>query len=113
VKVKPGAVMSEEDAQEGLRVGRDMAGASPCAMLVEMADMKSATREARDIYARTDNRVTNVLGVALVVRTPLARMIGNFFIGFNRPRRPVRLFTDTRDAELWLQGLLAGNAGHA
>ncbi len=111
VRVKPGAVMGLAEAQEGIDKGREMAGSEPCVMLIDLSGLKSASREARDLYAKSEAHGTSVVGVALVVRTPIARIIGNFFLGFNRPPRPIRMFSDTHEAELWLQGLLAGKNG--
>jgi hypothetical protein len=42
--------------------------------------------------------------VALLVGSPVTRVIGNFFIGLNKPRWPVRLFRSESDALAWLGG---------
>ena len=42
------------------------------------------------------------LAVALVIDSPLSRVLGNFFLGFNRPETPARLFTSVDEARAWL-----------
>lgn len=40
--------------------------------------------------------------VALVAKSPVERMIANFFLGLNKPQVPVRMFTDPDKARAWL-----------
>jgi hypothetical protein len=44
-----------------------------------------------------------VSAVALVVATPLSRMMGNFFLTVSKPMAPTRLFDDEASALAWLQ----------
>ncbi|MDH5682649.1 MAG: hypothetical protein OEZ36_13750 [Spirochaetota bacterium] len=34
--------------------------------------------------------------------SPISRVIGNFFLGLNRPLFPVKLFTEKNEASKWL-----------
>jgi hypothetical protein len=58
-----------------------------------------------DRPARTElaSRGDLVSAVALVVGTPLSRMMGNFFLNVSRPEYPTRLFDDEASALAWLQ----------
>jgi hypothetical protein len=112
VVVKPDVEIGRAEAEESVAVGRGMVGTEPYAMLVDTGSIRRMDRAARDCFTRHGAQDNPALGVAIVVRTPLARMIGNFFIGFNRPQRPVRLFTACDEAERWLTGLLAGKNGN-
>ena len=40
--------------------------------------------------------------VALIAANPVARVIGNFFVGLNRPEIPTQLFSDEALALAWL-----------
>jgi hypothetical protein len=40
--------------------------------------------------------------VALIAGNPVSRVIGNFFVGLNRPEIPTRLFGDEASAVAWL-----------
>lgn len=44
---------------------------------------------------------------ALVVGSPVSRVIGNFFVGLNRPRYPYRIFDDPALATEWLRGFVS------
>jgi hypothetical protein len=70
--------------------------------LVFIDGVRTVTRPARSFFANDDlNReVSN--RVALVTRTPVARVLGNFFLGLNKPRFPTRLFTSEEEAVRWL-----------
>lgn len=52
----------------------------------------SFSKEQREIASR----------VAMIAANPVARVIGNFFVGLNRPEIPTRLFGDEPSAIAWL-----------
>ncbi len=43
---------------------------------------------------------------ALIVSHPVSRIIGNFYMGINKTKMPVRMFTRTEDAKKWLKDFL-------
>jgi hypothetical protein len=103
ISIKPGADIGVRDAREAIALGNRMVGSEPFCMLVELNRIRSMTREARVAFSQGDTDVARRnQGVAVVVRSPVARIIGNFFIGFNRSSRPVRLFNASPEAEEWL-----------
>ena len=61
--------------------------------------------DARAYYS-SDEAARQTCGVALIVGSAVSRVIGNFFIGLNKPPYPTRLFTDEAEAIAWLQKLL-------
>ena len=68
------------------------------------AHAASATRDAREYYAGPENAKV-VLAVALLVRSSIGRMMGNFFLGINKTVFPLRLFGEPEPAIEWLRGL--------
>ena len=74
----------------------------------DIRHVKSMSREARVFITREARKY--VMAAALVVESPLSRMIGNFFLGFNKPPFPVRLFTSGEKAEEWLQQFVKGSS---
>ena len=46
------------------------------------------------------------VAIALLVGSPLSRVIGNFFVGLNRSTFPLRLFTSEEEAIAWLRTFL-------
>ena len=64
--------------------------------------IKSISRDARMYYA--NERTASIQrATALLVDSPLTRVIANFFMGLNRPLSPSRMFTDQTQAIRWLQ----------
>ncbi|MEO7327148.1 MAG: STAS/SEC14 domain-containing protein [Minicystis sp.] len=73
--------------------------------LVDIRSSRSIDRAARAHFSGPACARTNA-AVALVIGSPLSRMVGNFFIGLNKPLFPTRLFTLEADAHTWLRGFL-------
>ncbi|HXC05105.1 MAG TPA: hypothetical protein VNZ86_10170 [Bacteroidia bacterium] len=62
------------------------------------------TREMRNYYS---NHEPLALAAAMIVRSPFQRILGNFFIGLNKVKVPIRLFTSDTEARTWLLKLLS------
>jgi hypothetical protein len=62
----------------------------------------SVDREAREYFACSDDNRALASRVAMVATNPLSRVIGNFFLGLNRPGVPTRLFGEVDAAVAWL-----------
>lgn len=71
------------------------------ALLVNMKGMKSATKEAREYMSNEGSR--QVLAGALLISSPVSRVLGNVFLSLNRPQVATRLFTTERSAVEWLK----------
>ena len=89
-----------EDATAAIEAMTELTGGRRSPLLVDMRDTGPQTRPARLELARRDDLVS---AVALIVGTPLSRMLGNFFLGVNRPSYPTRLFDNEASAVAWLQ----------
>lgn len=67
--------------------------------------MKSMERGARAYHAGPETaRVASA--VAILVGSPVSRLIGTFVMGMNKPHVPTRLFTSEPDALAWLAGFV-------
>jgi hypothetical protein len=97
-----GSEQTADDARENCDAGGTLAEGIKWPMLVDMSQVKSISREARTVYAQRQNAET-VSALALVIGSPVSRVIGNFFIGLNKPAMPTRLFTSIEDATAWLR----------
>jgi hypothetical protein len=71
-------------------------------MLVDGREVSSISKEARDYFA-TDDGIKFLLASALVADSVLGKFLGNFFLQINKPKVPLRLFTDDKEAYKWLQ----------
>ena len=87
------------DAQERVR---DILGKAKTRVLIDMTAISRISKEARDYFA--NERTASIQrATALLISSPASRVIGNFFMGLNKPISPTRLFTDPREAIKWLQ----------
>ncbi len=86
------------DAQERLR---DSMNKAKTRVLIDMTSVTEISKEARDYFA--NERTASIQrATALLIGSPVSRVIGNFFMGLNKPVSPTRLFTDPHKAIQWL-----------
>ena len=86
------------DAQESIRDGLNKVKTR---VLIDMTAITEISKEARDYFA--NERTASIQrATALLISSPVSRVIGNFFMGLNKPITPTRLFTDPDKAIQWL-----------
>jgi hypothetical protein len=73
-------------------------------LLVDVHDAGTQDRPARVEFVRRGDLVS---AVALVVATPLSRIMGNFFLDVSKPMAPTKLFDDETSALAWLREFVA------
>lgn len=103
---RPGADVSYDFAAQILELGLQLANGRTRPTLVLMQDIARIDRAARTLFA-SEAYLRLTSQTALVVRSPVSRVIGNFFIGLNRVKFPCMIFDDQERAVAWLQGLVA------
>lgn len=97
-----GVEIQAVDAWEHVRVMMELTGGVPAPLLVDLTapTLRPATPEARAIYAMP--HMLQFTGrCALLIRSPVSRLIGNLFLLFNRPPYPTKLFTSEAEAFAW------------
>jgi len=90
-----------EDAKENIEAVRLLAKGRRVPVLVDITEVKGADREARAYLASEEVAVVQS-AAALIVGSPISKLVGNFFIGLNKTTFPTRLFTDEKRAVKWL-----------
>lgn len=100
--VKQQADISLEDAQENTKAIEMLYEGEKFPLLIDTRQVKYISKEARDHFSIGD-RATVLNSFALLVGSPLSRIIGNFFMGLNKPSVPMRLFTSEKEALKWLK----------
>ena len=86
------------DEQESVR---DSLHKMQIRVLIDMTAITQISKEARDYFA--NERTASIQrATALLIGSPVSRVIGNFFMGLNKPISPTRLFTDPQKAIQWL-----------
>jgi len=92
-----------EDATATIEAMAQLTGGRRSPLLVDMRDTGPQDRATRAVWARPSVPLS---AVALIVGSPLSRMMGNLFISANRPTTPTRLFNDEASALAWLQAFV-------
>ena len=94
-----------EVARQNVAIIAKLAAGKRRPMLIDMRAMKTQSREVRAYY--TGPETTNLnLALAVLVDSPISRVIGNFFLGFNKMDLPTKLFKSEVEALAWLKGFL-------
>ena len=98
----PGLVLTYAIAIQILDEGSQIIS-GPRPTMVLMQDMARVEREARAFFASEEYMRRLSSQTALVVGSPVSRVIANFFVGLNRPAYPCRAFDDPELAVSWLR----------
>lgn len=94
-------VVDLEVARKAVGAARELVS-GPTPSLVRINRVKEVSRDARIFFAESDENKTVSSKVALMINSPLTRIIANFFMGLNKATLPVRMFTDDQSAIEWL-----------
>lgn len=97
----PGARFELADAREAVALTWTLARERRCGVLVDMRGVQAQTRQAREYFV-SEEVAAKISAVALLVESPVSRMIGNFFLRLGSHRIPTQLFTEEAAAEAWL-----------
>ena len=100
--VKSNAVVVIVDAIENTDAVKELSDGKIYPMLVNLKEIKSITKEARDHFSMK-NRAPGVSAIGLLIKSPASTIIGNFFLGLNKSKVPVKLFTSEDKAIAWLK----------
>lgn len=101
-EVKPGAVIFLDDAIENSEMVKRISNEEIYPLLVDMRNIKSIDKAARDYFSMRQ-RVPGVKAIGMLVKSPVSKVVGNFFLGLNRPIVPTQLFTSEKKALDWLK----------
>ena len=94
-------------AKEHVQVLKRLACGLPRPLLVDVGGIHSATKEARDYLSRNKESISNFLAVAVLVGSPVSRIIASFTLGITAPLDiPAKAFSSKEKAQVWLKGFL-------
>jgi len=103
---EPNVDVSLADAQETMAAYKKINQGKRLPLFIDTKTMRSLSRDARHYYAGEEAAAV-ASAAAIIVGTPVSRVLGNFYIGLSNPHLPSRLFTDEDEALAWLKGFLA------
>ena len=102
---KPGSEQTLADAREAIAAIAKIGRGKALPVLVDFKNIKSQDRGARTYYAGKETAQA-VTACAILISSPLSRVIGNFYMGLNLPVTPTKLFTSESEAIEWLKKYL-------
>lgn len=99
--MRQGCDMRLEDAQANVAMMYELGGRKRSLVLVDMRGVRSQTRETRAYFAGPEAEKAT-LAVALMIGSPVSRVLANFFMHLIPQRIPTAIFTDEAAAIRWL-----------
>ncbi|MEE9190615.1 MAG: hypothetical protein V3U16_07585 [Candidatus Neomarinimicrobiota bacterium] len=103
----PDSELTLEDIQEELVLYQRFAKREDAYILIDLGNVKSVTLKARMYLA--SNAVSKFCsGAALIAPSLTSKVLGNFFLGLNKPVIPTKLFGSEEEGLKWLRHLKQG-----
>jgi hypothetical protein len=97
-----GAKFELEDAREAVDVTWNVAGQKRLPVLVDSRGVRMQSRAAREYFVSPEV-ARKVKAVAIVVGSPVSRVIGNFLFRMGKHHVPTELFTEMEAARAWVR----------
>ena len=91
-----------KDALESEVIIKQLSSGKKRPMFADFTALRSMDPEARAYYTG-EQAGALISACAGVTKSKIGKVISNFFIGFNRPPSPVKLFTSEEEAIEWLK----------
>jgi hypothetical protein len=98
----PNSTMELEDGIESTKISLELVNNTPLPLLCDLNNVTKMTIECRNHFAGKDH-ARSFSKAALLVPSPISKIIGNFFMGLNKPIKPTKLFTNREKAIEWLK----------
>jgi hypothetical protein len=98
----PNTIMDLDDALESTRISWEMVNHVERPLLCDLTYVIKMSQECRRHFSGADHAKT-FNKCALIVTSPISKLIGNFFLGLNRPIKPTRLFNSKEEGLKWLK----------
>ncbi|MCK5176989.1 MAG: hypothetical protein KAQ92_04650 [Candidatus Aenigmarchaeota archaeon] len=102
---EPHTIITREDAIAHLEAGglcNQKRGLKRSTLLVYLSNIKQLSREARLLFSGSETLKISI-AAALLINSPMGKVIGNFFLGLNKSEYPIKLFLNEEDAIKWLR----------
>lgn len=97
--------MDLEDGEENIEVIKQFGDGKLVPVLVDIRESFEITKACRNYYGGSYSS-TVMSAVALIIDSPLSRLLGNFMLGLNKPLFPLKLFKNKTEAKKWLKTFL-------
>ncbi|ELR73327.1 hypothetical protein C900_04179 [Fulvivirga imtechensis AK7] len=102
IECAPNTIMTLQDGKESTKIGHELTEGKPHPLLCDLTNVVKMTQECRQHFAGPEHaEIFNKC--ALIITSPISRIIGNFFLGANKPLKPTKLFTSREAGLKWLK----------
>lgn len=105
-RLDAGVAVSVDDVRATWEVVRTITGGRPVPAVVDIRGAAFADRAARDGFAG-DEESSVEIATALVVDNAFSSRLGDLFLRWSTPDRPVRMFTSEEEAAVWARTFLS------
>ncbi len=95
------ADVTKSKARDMIDFRLSMCGGKSFPFFADVTRVKSIDREAREEFSNGKG-IEMMSACALLIKSPVSQIMGNFFMMVNKPHIPTRLFTSAKDALEWL-----------
>jgi len=94
---------SVEDVLVHFKLSRKLIGnIEPPLFIADIRQVKKASKEVRDLLAKHPDALALASHVAILISSPITKIMGNIFVRFSKPYYPTKLFTNVEQAKEWL-----------
>jgi hypothetical protein len=101
IYIKAGEIFNLDDAKELIAAGKELGRGKPVRNLIVLGEHATADPEARE-YAATKEAAKYRRADAFVIKSLAQRIVANFYLKFNKPFTPTKVFSSEDCAEAWL-----------
>ena len=102
IECVPNTVMTIDEGKLSTKMVAQIVKGDALPLLCDLTNVIKMTQDCRNHFAGAEHAEV-FSKCALIVASPLSKIIGNFFLGANKPLRPTRLFTNTEEGLKWLK----------
>lgn len=102
IECEPNTIMTLELGRYStLKIG-ELINGNPKPLLCDLTNVVKMSQDCRKYFAGKEHAAV-FTKCALIVTSPFSKIIGNFFLGANKPIKPTRLFNDADQGLMWLK----------
>ena len=98
------AELTLDDAIENIEAIKNITQKLPVAVLSDIRNISSVSKEHRN-YFSSPNATEVIFAGAMLIKSPLSKVLGNVFLKINKPPYKGQLFTSESEALEWLRNL--------
>ena len=104
VKMKEGVNLGQVEMEELLKQAVEFTAPDKYFAVIDTTAPYDSTVEARNFYAESDYCKCRYADAFIVNSLPM-RLLVNFFISFNKPKIPSKMFNNEESALIWVNSL--------